>query len=225
MNIKHLLVGALAHLAIVAAAQDSHERTVIRNVDVRNDNGICTVTITTTENGATTAKVLTGDEAKAYMMQGAVCRMSATGDGKKVCTVVIDNDGTRAHGTQKASVMRYRYTSKPAPKRSAPSTQVTSPEEMDVVAAASVEPEIEDNVFAFFPNPSNGQCTMRYELPGEGPAEITILDPIGREVYTEHTSGQGPRTSTIDLTGKGPGQFIAKLVQGGVTLFKKLVIN
>lgn len=221
MNIKHLLVGALAHLAIVAAAQDANERTVIPNVDVRNDNGICTVTITTTENGATTTKVLSGDEAKAYMKEGGACRVACAGDGKKVCTVVIDNDGSKGRGAQKASVMRYRYTAKPATKRSAPTTQVDTPREMDVVAAAAIP----DDVFAFFPNPSNGQCTMRYELPGEGPAEITIVDPIGREVYTENISGRGPQTSTIDLTGKGPGQFIAKLVQGGVTLFKKLVIN
>ena len=226
MNIKHLLLATLAHVAIVAAAQDGNERTVFKNVDVRNDNGTCTVTITTTENGATTTKVLTGDEAKAYMKGNGTCQVVSTDGGSTTCTVVISDDGGKGHGTQKASVMRYKYTAKPATRRSAPTTQVVAmPEEMDVVAAVSSATEVPGDVFTFFPNPSNGQCTMRYELPGEGPADITILDPVGREVYTEHTSGQGPRTSTIDLTGKGPGQFIAKLAQGSVTLFKKLVIN
>jgi hypothetical protein len=221
MNLRNLLLAASIHVAIAAIAQDNGTRTVTRNIDARNDNGECIVTITTTENGVTETQVLTGDEARAYMKENNTCQGQT---GKK-----------KAKGAaSRASVMRYRYAVKDTKKEADDGTEVVVEMAEDDGASAMVmlpdgdglkTLEIPADAFTFFPNPSNGACTMKYELPGEGDAVITIIDPSGREVYEERTSGRGPQTRTIDLTGKGPGEFVARLVQGGVTLLKKLVIE
>ena len=237
MNLRHLLLAAGAHLAIAALAQEGGTRTTTRNIDVRSENGESTVTITTTENGVTTTQTFTGDEAKVWMAKSAGCCVAEAGDADKVVCMVVVNDGGnegKVKGTTRAEVFRYRYVAKQKSTDSAPDAEVViemddaeaAPAVIAVPDAGEVRTlEIPSDAFTFFPNPSNGPCTMRYELPGEGDALVTIVDPLGREVYNERISGSGPQTRTIDLTGKGPGEFIARLAQGGVTLLKKLVIE
>ncbi len=225
MNARHLLLTALAHLAIAAVAQHRPDASVECSVDVRSENGAHTVTITTEADGRTTTRVLKGAEAATWMTQHATCTVDhAEGPGTRCLVVVTDDDGrTDVKGTTKASVLRYRYTNRPKVVAAQGSDVADEVAPKDLAAVEA--PEAPDGIFTIHPNPTDGTCTLQYRLPEAGPAEIVILDPTGREVYKGSTSGQGPHTTTIDLTGKGPGQFIAKLVQGGVTLFKKLVIN
>lgn len=224
MHLKHLLLAALAHAAIAAVAQHDATDHDQRNVDVRTNNVQCTVTITNDQAGRSCTRVLTGDEAIAWIKNNGACIENAASGAPTRCRVIATGDEERSHGhgDTRASVLRYRYHVKP---RAAAGREATDPLEAPRAVAAPEAPVAPDPVFAFYPNPSNGSCTMAYALPGTGPAEIVILDPTGREVYKESVSARGPQTRTIDLSGHGPGQFIAKLVQGGVTLFKKLVIN
>lgn len=238
MNTRHLLLAALAHLALTAAAQDKKERTVIRNVDVREVNGTKTVTVTTTEDGVTNTQVLTGDEAATYLKkEGTHC--SVTGeDAKAHCQVIVidDSEGKKQDGGTKADVFRYRYRTKSDSGPDADiekeiSVVVTDADGTTATAWADGDDaearagDVSSGALQLYPNPNDGQFTVEFDPPDEGETVITVVDGAGREVFSERTSDTGHQVRSFDLSGEGKGNYIATLVQGGTTISKRLVIK
>jgi uncharacterized repeat protein (TIGR01451 family) len=82
------------------------------------------------------------------------------------------------------------------------------------------------SVFDVFPNPSNGQVQLRYDAGALDRAQLTVLDALGRVVYTSSITGlsQG-RSVALDLGGLQSGTYIAHLVASGVEERVRFVIR
>ncbi|MBL7980590.1 MAG: T9SS type A sorting domain-containing protein [Flavobacteriales bacterium] len=82
------------------------------------------------------------------------------------------------------------------------------------------------NTFDVFPNPSNGQLQLRYNAAALGHAQLTVLDALGRMVYTSSITGlsQG-RAVSLDLAGLHSGTYIARLTADGVEERVRFVIR
>lgn len=85
------------------------------------------------------------------------------------------------------------------------------------------EPEVEN--LGFYPNPSEGDFTVRYESKSEDPIRISVKDISGREVYAETISAIGIVKRQIDLGDKPAGSYVLQLQQGKKIVSKKLIIQ
>jgi len=76
-----------------------------------------------------------------------------------------------------------------------------------------------------FPNPAQGQTTVRYTLPNKLDVSIRLYDVIGREVRTFVTRTQEGRHETVfDVSGLPSGTYFLKLTAGHTTRTQKLMI-
>lgn len=85
------------------------------------------------------------------------------------------------------------------------------------------QPEVED--ISFYPNPSEGDFTLRYESKDEDPIRISVKDITGREVYAETVSAIGIIKRQIDLGAQPAGSYILNLQQGKKSISKKLMVH
>jgi hypothetical protein len=85
------------------------------------------------------------------------------------------------------------------------------------------QPEVED--ISFYPNPSEGDFTLRYESKDEDPIRISVKDVTGREVYAETVSAIGVIKRQIDLGNQPSGSYILNLQQGKKSISKKLIVH
>ena len=78
----------------------------------------------------------------------------------------------------------------------------------------------------YFPNPSDGEFTLRFELPDtKSPAQIRIMDMQGKEVYTETwNDGTGRYEKQINLKEKPAGTYFIIISQKQQQLARKFVI-
>lgn len=72
------------------------------------------------------------------------------------------------------------------------------------------------NVFAVFPNPTNGNVNITSQFGGA--IEVAVFDMLGKEVLT--TSG-----NAINASALSSGMYILKLTQGNIVATKKLVVR
>lgn len=78
------------------------------------------------------------------------------------------------------------------------------------------------------PNPTSGATTLRFNLPGSGPAEIMVLNAEGKIVRQEQLGNRtpGPQTVDLDLSNAVSGSYYLMLRQRGKMLgIKQLVKN
>jgi parallel beta-helix repeat protein len=64
-----------------------------------------------------------------------------------------------------------------------------------------------------YPNPSTGNFTFDFGKALEGPAAITIVDMVGKEVYTQEVSALTEQLS-VDLVGLPSGVYMARIQEG-----------
>lgn len=79
---------------------------------------------------------------------------------------------------------------------------------------------------ALSPNPlTNGRATLRYSLPGKGPARVSVFDVTGRELLRQSTTGNQQSTMPLDLRSLGAGVYLLKLEAEGSSATQKLVVQ
>jgi len=80
--------------------------------------------------------------------------------------------------------------------------------------------------FNLFPNPSNGEITVEFELANKGRTSLQIFDQNARLVYEEDLGKiEGHWSKKIDLQQYGSGVYFLNLVQGDQALTKKFIVE
>jgi len=78
----------------------------------------------------------------------------------------------------------------------------------------------------FYPNPSNGNFNLKFNLQQEGATNIAIYNLSGQEIYSEQLGNfSGLYDGKIDLQGQSQGVYILKVSQGDKVLTKKIVVE
>jgi len=75
------------------------------------------------------------------------------------------------------------------------------------------------------PNPSAGEVSVRFSLPGPGPASLEIIDLTGRRVLSSQVSPvRGDQSVRLAAPGLRPGVYQVVLVQGAARSRARLVV-
>jgi len=88
---------------------------------------------------------------------------------------------------------------------------------------------VQDNVFAGFalyPNPNNGNFTLRFNAAGNDDVAVTVYDMRGRKITGQsYTSPGGLFEQNISLPAAQQGVYLLHVQQGTNTVTKKLVVK
>ena len=77
-----------------------------------------------------------------------------------------------------------------------------------------------------YPNPTTDQVTLAFFLEERETAEITIVDVLGRVVYTNRVVGEGKtHQEPVSLRGQDAGTFIVRVATGKRKLSGKIVLT
>ena len=95
-------------------------------------------------------------------------------------------------------------------------------ESVEVAIAGSDELVLHGN----FPNPFQGQTTIRYALPQSGPVQLAIYNALGQRVATLLNSEQdaGRQQIRFDARGLSSGVYFLRLTSNGTTRTQKLTV-
>jgi hypothetical protein len=78
--------------------------------------------------------------------------------------------------------------------------------------------------FGISPNPTNGNATLRYDLPGYEQLTLTVSDLAGRTVLTKELSGSAQSVS-LEINWQ-PGVYVARIFSGDrILALEKLVVK
>lgn len=84
--------------------------------------------------------------------------------------------------------------------------------------------ELDD--FNYYPNPSNGRFSIRFNVEDETPLKVKIYNLSGREIYAEsYDSFSGSFKSEIDVSKHENGVYLLEISMGNKVLNKKLIIE
>lgn len=77
-----------------------------------------------------------------------------------------------------------------------------------------------------YPNPFNGQTVIRYSVPHDGMARVSVLDLLGREVAVladeQHTAGTHEARFSAD--GHASGIYFCRLMAGGTQVSTRMLL-
>ena len=99
-----------------------------------------------------------------------------------------------------------------------------------VTCAASVDVPVEMHVLAFstpYPNPTQSDIIVSFDLPTSAPADIQLIDTAGRKVFSMEVGSLGPGRQTLNL---GPfvhvksGIYFLHLAQAGQETTARIAI-
>lgn len=77
----------------------------------------------------------------------------------------------------------------------------------------------------YYPNPSNGQFTLRF-AGDQTPTQVRIIDLMGKEVYNENIPDfSGSYDKEINLSGNNPGTYVLQVIQNDKSWSKKVVLE
>ncbi len=88
----------------------------------------------------------------------------------------------------------------------------------------NAEKDLNISDLSFFPNPGNGNFTLRYKSESLDQINLMITDMSGKTVYSERISATGAVLRNIELS-EPTGVYILTLKQGKKSTSKKLVIE
>ncbi len=76
------------------------------------------------------------------------------------------------------------------------------------------------------PNPSTGSATVGFALPDAGPARVTVVDLLGREVavLAEGPHAAGRHQASLAPAGLAPGVYVVRLDAAGQRLAQRVVV-
>jgi hypothetical protein len=78
----------------------------------------------------------------------------------------------------------------------------------------------------FYPNPSQGQFNLTFNLPKKGKTQILIYDMQGKKVHEQDLGRfSGKYNADINLSDAGPGTYILNIIQGNKKIAEKLIVQ
>jgi len=81
--------------------------------------------------------------------------------------------------------------------------------------SVGLEDKVLDHKIAIIPNPTNGECTIEVSGAVNGKAEMTIIDHMGRMVYTEKMNATVDfAESHVNIQSLPAGHYLVKIVTG-----------
>lgn len=75
----------------------------------------------------------------------------------------------------------------------------------------------------FFPNPNNGEFTLRFKLPNSDKFKILIYDQVGKTVYEEIRVGESEYKEIINLSVLADGPYFLQIIQSNKTYSRKII--
>ncbi len=75
------------------------------------------------------------------------------------------------------------------------------------------------------PNPLGRHATVRYSLPGVGPAALDLFDVTGRTVLSQMLAARRTGTAGLDLGHLKAGVYVARLRAAGFNATRKLIVE
>jgi len=97
--------------------------------------------------------------------------------------------------------------------------RMLSPKEMS--QKREVEQD-DENGFALFPNPSNGNFTFAYQLNELETGEIQVFDLIGKQVFARTLNSES-KTTEVDLSRLNSGVYLIRLDVDNETRFSERI--
>lgn len=86
--------------------------------------------------------------------------------------------------------------------------------------------ELDPETIQFFPNPTTGVFTLRFNLEQNGDTEVSVRDLAGNVVYSEELKGfEGSYEKTIDLGKAAKGAYFINIKQNDYTATKQIVLQ
>jgi hypothetical protein len=79
--------------------------------------------------------------------------------------------------------------------------------------------------FTIAPNPLRRLATVRYNLPGPGPATLEVYNATGREVMSQTIAAAGTGTTKLDLRKLQAGVYAVRVKADGFSKTQKLVVE
>jgi hypothetical protein len=80
--------------------------------------------------------------------------------------------------------------------------------------------------FILYPNPTNGEATMAFELPAEQVFSFRIFDTAGRMIYHREDLGvEGENVMPLDLASLAPGVYLIDFQSENLKVQKRLVLQ
>jgi PKD repeat protein len=92
------------------------------------------------------------------------------------------------------------------------------------IIVASVQDVTLDNYVKVFPNPTEGNIQLQFNLPKPGTYIIVLADMLGQVLYTDKKDIAGPYTQRINLADFGKGVYILSIKGQGTQLQKKIIV-
>ncbi len=86
-----------------------------------------------------------------------------------------------------------------------------------------VEDDLEFEFVNFFPNPNNGEFTLRFKLPTDDEFKVIIFNQVGKTVYEEIRVGESDYNNNIDLNSLANGPYFLQILQGERTYSRKII--
>ncbi len=82
------------------------------------------------------------------------------------------------------------------------------------------------SVINLYPNPNDGKFSLNFHTDKKGELTVKMYDTQGKEVYSEMIKDfNGDYSKQLDLSNKGKGNYILKIIQGNKTMTEKFVIE
>ena len=86
-----------------------------------------------------------------------------------------------------------------------------------------IEDDLQFDFINFFPNPSNGEFTLRFKLPNSNEFKILIYDQLGKTVYEEVRMGELEYNGSINLSSLENGSYFLQIIQTDKTYSRKII--
>lgn len=83
----------------------------------------------------------------------------------------------------------------------------------------------EKDKLEIYPNPNNGQFKYKFHIPGNGDANIKVMDTRGSVIYSGRAYGNEITEGSLQLQGIAPGTYFMEVVKDGKALRKTFVMN
>jgi len=86
--------------------------------------------------------------------------------------------------------------------------------------------EANDFKVSVYPNPSNGQFSIRIDVPQSADVQIEIIDINGKSVFSEtHQCSSGTNVKDISMQNMAQGTYMLKSKSGGSVVVEKVVVQ
>jgi len=79
---------------------------------------------------------------------------------------------------------------------------------------------------SYYPNPSNGKFSLKFNTDKKSPVQVKVLDILGTEVYSETVNDfSGDYENEIDLRKQDRGVYLLQIIQNERVVRKKVIVE